>query len=127
MGGKVVSGEVIEWDTVVASLRAMTKSHLVRGLPTSPEVIRLAVILYVRFPLSLQNVEDLPQGACFFTVLRQSMAIDSEAGMQFGTDTGSVFSNFDEAESWSEIVRHRPTILSVETVGLNTLCVLSLL
>lgn len=26
---------------------------------TSPEVIRLAVILYVRFPLSLRNVEDL--------------------------------------------------------------------
>jgi len=26
---------------------------------TSPEVIRLAVMLYVRFPLSLRNVEDL--------------------------------------------------------------------
>ena len=25
----------------------------------SPEVIRLAVMLYVRFPLSLRNVEDL--------------------------------------------------------------------
>ena len=26
---------------------------------TFPEVIRLAVMLYVRFPLSLRNVEDL--------------------------------------------------------------------
>jgi transposase-like protein len=26
---------------------------------TNPEVIRLAVIMYVRFPLSLLNVEDL--------------------------------------------------------------------
>ena len=30
-----------------------------RYFKTSPEVIRLAVILYVRFPLSLRNVEDL--------------------------------------------------------------------
>ena len=26
---------------------------------TSPEITRLAVMLYVRFPLSLRNVEDL--------------------------------------------------------------------
>lgn len=26
---------------------------------TSPEIIRLAVLMYVRFPLSLRNVEDL--------------------------------------------------------------------
>jgi len=30
-----------------------------RYFKTSPEVIRLAVLLYVRFPLSLRNVEDL--------------------------------------------------------------------
>ncbi len=30
-----------------------------RYFKTSPEVIRLAVMLYVRFPLSLRNVEDL--------------------------------------------------------------------
>ena len=29
------------------------------GGKTNPEVIRLAVMLYVRFPLSLRNVEDL--------------------------------------------------------------------
>ena len=30
-----------------------------RYFNTSPEIIRLAVMLYVRFPLSLRNVEDL--------------------------------------------------------------------
>lgn len=30
-----------------------------RCFKTSPEIIRLAVMMYVRFPLSLRNVEDL--------------------------------------------------------------------
>jgi len=30
-----------------------------RYFKTSSEIIRLAVILYIRFPLSLRNVEDL--------------------------------------------------------------------
>ena len=30
-----------------------------RYFKTSPEIIQLAVMLYVRFPLSLRNVEDL--------------------------------------------------------------------
>ena len=30
-----------------------------RYFKTSPEIIRLAVMLYVRFPLSLRQVEDL--------------------------------------------------------------------
>jgi putative transposase len=30
-----------------------------RYFKTSPEIIRLAVLMYVRFPLSLRNVEDL--------------------------------------------------------------------
>ena len=37
----------------------MTKHSLFRYFQTSPEIIRLAVMLYVRFPLSLRNVEDL--------------------------------------------------------------------
>ena len=32
-----------------------------RYCKTSPEIIRLSVMLYVRFPLSLRNVEDLLQ------------------------------------------------------------------
>ncbi|AGI67641.1 transposase [Octadecabacter antarcticus 307] len=37
----------------------MTKRILFRYSKTSPEIIRLAVMIYVRFPLSLRNVEDL--------------------------------------------------------------------
>ena len=38
----------------------MTKHSPFRYFKTTPEVIRLAVMLYVRFPLSLRNVKDLP-------------------------------------------------------------------
>ena len=37
----------------------MSKRSPLRYFKTSPEIIRLAVMLYVRFPLSLRNVEDL--------------------------------------------------------------------
>jgi putative transposase len=37
----------------------MTKPNPFKWFKTSPEIIRLAVIMYVRFPLSLRNVEDL--------------------------------------------------------------------
>jgi putative transposase len=37
----------------------MTKRDPFKSFKTSPEIIRLAVMLYVRFPLSLRNVEDL--------------------------------------------------------------------
>jgi putative transposase len=37
----------------------MTKCSPVRYFKTSPKIIRLAVMVYVRFPLSLRNVEDL--------------------------------------------------------------------
>ena len=37
----------------------MTKPNPFHYFKTSPEVIRLAVMMYVRFPLSLRNVEDL--------------------------------------------------------------------
>lgn len=60
----------------------------------------------------------LPQEACFFTVLRQCMAGDrlEPAGVYFGTNTGSVFATRDEGETWEEIARHLPTILSVEVL-----------
>ena len=38
----------------------MTKRSPFSYFKTSPEIIRLAVMMYVRFPLSLRNVEDLP-------------------------------------------------------------------
>ena len=37
----------------------MTKRSPFRYFKTSLEIIRLAVMLYIRFPLSLRNVEDL--------------------------------------------------------------------
>ena len=37
----------------------MTKRDPFKWFKTSPEIIRLAVMMYVRFPLSLRNVEDL--------------------------------------------------------------------
>ncbi|KCZ52811.1 hypothetical protein HY29_17880, partial [Hyphomonas beringensis] len=36
----------------------MTKNPL-RCFKISPEIIQLAVMMYVRFPLSVRNVEDL--------------------------------------------------------------------
>jgi putative transposase len=41
----------------------MIKRGPFRYFKTSPEVIRLAVMLYVRFPLSLRNVEELCMSA----------------------------------------------------------------
>jgi transposase-like protein len=42
-----------------ACLVGMIKRGPFRYFRTSPEIIRLAVMMYVRFPLSLRNVEDL--------------------------------------------------------------------
>ena len=64
----------------------------------------------------LQN--GLPVKDCFFTVLRQAMAVDRHpsAGVYFGTNSGSVFASADEGDSWVEVARHLPTILSVEVL-----------
>lgn len=62
--------------------------------------------------------DGLPQEGCFFTVLRQAMAGDKRdpAGVYFGTNSGSVFATSDEGKSWQEVLRHLPTILSVEVM-----------
>lgn len=39
--------------------RACKSANPFRYFNSSPEIIRLAVLMYVRFPLSLRNVEDL--------------------------------------------------------------------
>ena len=39
--------------------RPRKPASLFRSFNSSPEVIRLVVMMYVRFPLSLRNVEDL--------------------------------------------------------------------
>jgi hypothetical protein len=62
--------------------------------------------------------DGLPAQSCYFTVLRQAMAVDraSPAGLYFGTNTGSVFASADEGDRWVEIARHLPTVLSVEVL-----------
>ena len=64
----------------------------------------------------------LPDQNCYFTVLRQAMAVDDAPapGLYFGTNSGSVFASQDEGDTWHEIARHLPTILSVETLQVNT-------
>ena len=47
------AGRAVVW------LFPLRKYSHCRYFKTSPEIIRFAVILYVRFPLSLQNVEEL--------------------------------------------------------------------
>jgi putative transposase len=37
----------------------MSNLRIFRYFKTSPEIIHLAVMMYVRYPLSLRNVEDL--------------------------------------------------------------------
>lgn len=66
-----------------------------------------------------QDMRDgLPQQGCFFTVLRQAMDRDERdsAGIYFGTNSGSIFASLDEGESWQEITRHLPTILSIQVL-----------
>ncbi len=37
----------------------MTKPDIFKYFKVSPQIIRLAVMMYVRYPLSFRNVEDL--------------------------------------------------------------------
>jgi putative transposase len=45
---------------VVSYRSAVTKTDPITYLRTGREIMRLAGMMYVRFPLSLRNVEDLP-------------------------------------------------------------------
>lgn len=49
----------LEISIAPVQLGRMTKPSPFRYFKTSPEIIRLAVMMYVRFPLSLRNVDDL--------------------------------------------------------------------
>ena len=59
-----------------------------RYFKTSPEIIRLAVMMYVRFPLSLRNVEDLLH----------------ERGIEVSHETGPVLVE----PFWSDLCRRAP-------------------
>jgi hypothetical protein len=38
----------------------------------------------------------------------------TDGGVAFGTNSGSVYLSRDEGESWEELAKHLPTVLSVE-------------
>ena len=50
---------MFELGGVILYPRRITKHSPLHYFKTSPEMIRFAVILYIRFPISLRNVEDL--------------------------------------------------------------------
>ena len=54
-----VRGTWLELTWLPSQRERMTNPSPFRYFKTSPEIIRLAVMLYLRFPLSLRNVEDL--------------------------------------------------------------------
>lgn len=62
--------------------------------------------------------EGLPQKSAYFNVLRQALATDTldQAGVYFGTNSGSVYASADEGESWACIAEHLPVISSIETL-----------
>ena len=121
------------WDDITAGLPS-TFGFPIRVHPRDPQVIWTLPLngdQAGRFPpdaaAAVWKSEDggrtwsdkrkgLPQKACYFTVLRQAMAGDTQspAGVYFGTNSGSVFASFDEGETWSEIAEHLPTVLAVE-------------
>lgn len=58
----------------------------------------------------------LPQEGAWLTVLRDGFAADplSPTGLYFGTRTGEVFASADGGESWREVARRLPPVLSVK-------------
>jgi len=58
----------------------------------------------------------LPQDNCYVNVLRDAMAVDSldKCGVYFGTTGGQVYASADAGDSWTPIVQHLPSVLSVE-------------
>ena len=59
----------------------------------------------------------LPMRNAWFTVLRQGLTTDclGEAGLYFGTTSGSLWMSDNEGNSWRQISVHLPRILAVET------------
>ena len=59
----------------------------------------------------------LPMRNAWFTVLRRGLTTDNmnNAGVYFGTTSGSLWMSDNEGNSWRQIAVHLPHILSVET------------
>jgi len=64
----------------------------------------------------------LPDTPCYSLVLRDAMTADnvtgSAAGVYAGTRDGCLYASADSGESWTEIARHLPDILSVRVAVL---------
>ncbi len=58
----------------------------------------------------------LPQQNCYVNILRDAMAVDSldDCGIYVGTTGGQVYCSPDAGDTWSPIVSHLPSVLSVE-------------
>ena len=54
----------------------MTHPSPFKWFKTSPEIIRLAVMLYVRFPLSLRNFVDTPQERRHWSIKNQALSLE---------------------------------------------------
>ncbi len=54
--------KLLETGRAVNHLRKLTKCSPARYFKTNPKSIRFAVMLYVQFPFSLRNVEDILHG-----------------------------------------------------------------
>lgn len=65
--------------------------------------------------------EGLPQKDCYVNVLRDAMAVDNldKCGVYFGTTGGQVYASADGGDSWSDIVRDLPAVVSVEVQTLS--------
>jgi len=68
-----------------------------RYFNSSPEVIRLVVLMYVRFPLSLRNVEDL--------LFERGKSIEDEAE-SFGSCSGKPFARGLGSTTFSVFMPH---------------------
>ena len=58
----VVRGNRLEATSASGQAFPMTKCSSIQYFKTSPEIIRLAVMLYIRFPMPLRNIEELLHG-----------------------------------------------------------------
>ncbi|MCC7163267.1 MAG: exo-alpha-sialidase [Anaerolineae bacterium] len=58
----------------------------------------------------------LPQKNCYVNVLRTALAVDAldPCGIYFGTTGGQVYASADSGDSWKDIVRDLPSVMSVE-------------
>jgi transposase-like protein len=56
---KTVLSEKFDGCNESSSFLRMTSKNLFKYFKTSPEIVRLAVMFYVRYPLSYRQVEDI--------------------------------------------------------------------